>query len=173
MSFLKIPVQVAFRFTPLSKAVARAGLYGDEYLALAGQAGPNAGVPRTVPRMMGVDEDMRGWSLFQLLEHNTIVNRSITLLICHLAEGGDPETFPAIDPKLDVMPSADAGEEQVEAFRKSVQAFRENVAPLSGLRKTRTYPHPIFGNFTAHQWACMFAFHLKIHLRQARLLAEV
>ena len=28
--------------------------------------------------MRGVDEDMRRWSFFMILEHNAIVNRSIT-----------------------------------------------------------------------------------------------
>lgn len=43
--------------------------------------------------------------------------------------------------------------------------------PPSDLRNAARFPHPMFGNFTAHQWTCMFSLHLRVHLRQAALLA--
>jgi hypothetical protein len=35
------------------------------------------------------------------------------------------------------------------------------------LRGTGTSPHPVFGDFDAHKWNCMFTFHLGLHLPQA------
>lgn len=158
--------------TSKQKALQQASDYLTVYLGYVKQAGEGAGTPRMVPKMLGVDEDMRGWSLYQLLEHNTIVNRAITQLICDLADGVPPEDMNRIDPKHDVMPGDGAGEEQVDIFTTSVQDHIARITPLSDLRKTRKVPHPLFGNFNAHMWTCMFSFHLKVHFNQARFLAE-
>jgi hypothetical protein len=170
-SLLAIPVQILFRFTSKEKALCQASEFRDRYLRFIEQAGDTAGQPRTVPKMPGVDEDMRSWSLYQLLEHNTIVNRAITNLICDLAAGVGTADMARFDPKKDVMPSAEAGPEQVELFTESIQQHLSRVTPLSDLRNTARFPHPMFGNFTAHQWTCMFSLHLRVHFRQAALLA--
>jgi hypothetical protein len=104
--------------------------------------------------MPGVDPDMRQWSFFQLLEHNAIVNRSITAVVTSLASNEEPTGAGAIDPKRDVLPAADAGPAQ--------------VARLGRLRGTRRKVHPVFGPFDAHRWHGMLGFHLAIHLGQAR-----
>jgi hypothetical protein len=41
------------------------------------------------------------------------------------------------------------------------------VKDLGELRGTKTTPHPIFGDFDAHKWNCMFSFHLRLHYKQA------
>lgn len=71
------------------------------------------------------------------------------------------------DPKRDVMPSADPGEEQIQAFRSSVETHLENVSRLPRLRPTPTSRHPIFGQLNAHGWHGMFGLHLDIHRKQA------
>jgi hypothetical protein len=72
-----------------------------------------------------------------------------------------------VDPKQGVMPPLSAGEEQLQQFLDSVQRHLNRVETLGRLRGTRTAPHPLFGDFDAHKWNCMFSFHLKIHYRQA------
>lgn len=171
-SLLKIPIRLIFFFMSKKKVLAMAETIASEYSDFATLLGSKGSVSYTVPKMIGVDEDMRNWSFFQLLEHNTIVNRAMTDLICDLAAGDPPEDREPFDPKNDVMPSSDSGPEQVSAFEVSVQDHISRVSALSDLRKTARYRHPMFGMFTAHQWSCMFSFHLKVHLRQARLLAE-
>jgi hypothetical protein len=32
--------------------------------------------------------------------------------------------------------------------------------------------HPIYGEFDAHKWHCMIGFHLMIHFKQAKLIAN-
>jgi hypothetical protein len=122
---------------------------------------------------MGVDEDMRDWSFFMILEHNTIVNRSVAGVVRSLALGEDLPASARIDPKRDVMPSADPGAEQVEAFRDSVESHLATVARLPGLRRTSRLPHPVFGDLDAHGWHCMFGLHLEIHLKQAETVAGI
>ena len=123
--------------------------------------------PVTVPPMLGVDEEMRPWSLFMILEHNVIVNRSVTSVVRALALGETPDGGGVIDPKRDVMPSADPGPEQIDLFRESVERHLEVVTGLPNLRGTRTKRHPVFGRLDAHGWHCMFGLHLQIHLWQA------
>jgi hypothetical protein len=142
------------------------------YLALAETVDAERGVrPVRVPPMPGIDPDMREWSFFMILEHDAIVNRSISAVVQALARGERPVGAGAIDPKHDVMPSPEAGPEQVAAFRSSVEDHLAAVAGLGPLRGGRTWPHPVFGDFDAHRWHCMFGFHLALHLRQARHVA--
>ncbi len=40
-----------------------------------------------VPPMLGIDENMRNWSFNMILEHNSIVNRTITAIVEQLLRG--------------------------------------------------------------------------------------
>jgi hypothetical protein len=140
----------------------------NDYLALAEEVDAESGVrPICVPKMMGVDEDMRNWSFFMLLEHHVIVNRVITKTMESLARGEEPVIPGVRDSKKDVMPSGGAGPEQVAVFRDTVEEHLRVVSGLGRMRGTRTKRHPIFGEFDAHRWHCMFGFHLRIHGKQA------
>lgn len=166
MSLIRTIIRTRFSLT--SRAAANRLLEKEARKTLAlveSVAEVDAARPVTVPPMIGVDEDMRNWSLFMLLEHNTIVNGAMTAITEALAKGEDFES--SIDPKRDVLPSSGAGPEQIERFRRSVENHAKSVAELGDLRRTATWPHPIFGPFTAHQWHCMFGFHLMLHRRQA------
>jgi hypothetical protein len=141
----------------------------DNYLALAKAVDAEGGGAIVLaPRMVGIDEDMRRWSFFMILEHNTIVNRSITSIIQSLVRGEEPKGAGAIDPKIDVMPSPNPGEEQIKIFQSSVAEHLKIVSGLSRLRSSLKKRHPIFGEFDAHNWHCMFGLHLRIHYRQAK-----
>jgi hypothetical protein len=120
-----------------------------------------------VPPMRGIDEDMRRWSFYMILEHNAIVNMGITATICQLVRGESLHGAATIDKKKDVMPSISAGEEQLKAFQDSVEKHLASVNRLGRLRGTPTSPHTLFGEFDAHKWNCMFSFHLRIHFTQA------
>jgi len=124
----------------------------------------------TVLPMIGVDPEMRGWSFFQILEHNAIVNRSISATVEALALGKPPSGAALINPKSDVLPKGVSGPEQVEEFRRSVDDYLSMLAELPSLRGTAETTHPVFGSFDAHKWHCMFGFHLGLHLRQASVV---
>ena len=165
------------RFTLTSRKKAEKNIRNELrlYLKLAGDLGPEAGAKEVeVPAMLGVDEDMRRWSYFMILEHNVIVNRRITAAISRLANNEPPsEEEKKFDVKKDVMPSASPGAEQVDAFRESVEAHLMAVAEIPELKGTIKSPHPIFGPFDAHKWHCMFGFHLEIHRKQAEAVAKL
>jgi hypothetical protein len=166
-TIIRTAVRTRFALTSRERATGQARQQLDRYLALAETVDAARGArPVRVPRMPGIDEDMRDWTFFQILEHNAIVNGAISGVVQSLARGEAPTG--AIDPKHDVMPSADPGPEQVEVFRASVTDHLEAVAHLGPLRGGLNHRHPVFGDFDAHRWHCMFGFHLLLHLRQAK-----
>ena len=172
MRLLRTAVRLAFICTPrrlASRAARRAAAQTLDVIRTAGP--PDSARSVRVPPMAGVDEDMRAWSLFMILEHNTIVNHAITHVVKRLAAGQAPVI--AFDMKKDVMPSPGAGIEQVDGFQASVDAYLAMVRTLPRLRGTPVHPHPLFGPLDAHGWHCMFAFHLMVHRRQAAAAGEI
>ena len=165
---IKTAIRTIFTFTSREKAVEKSEILLQRYAKLADGLSREAGQRCIeVPPMRGVDEDMRKWSFFMILEHNAIVNRSITATVVQLARGEELSGAATINPKTDVMPSSSADASQFKDFADSVTKHIEAVKSLNRLRGTSTSPHPIFGNFNAHKWNCMFAFHLGLHLPQA------
>ena len=161
---LNAAVRTSFLLTSRERGAQKTQALLQEYLRLSHGLSDEAGRRCVkVPWMPGIDEDMRKWSYFIILEHNAIVNRAITATVVQLARGEAPSGAAMIDMKKDVMPSTLAGYSQIEFLADSVK-------DLKSLRGTKTAPHPVFGAFDAHQWNCMFAFHLDLHLRQARFV---
>ena len=166
--FIKKIVRTLFVFTSRQRAITQAEGFLEKYTRLAEQLSPEAGQRSVeVPPMRGVDEDMRRWSFYMILEHNTIVNKSISVIVRQLVHGEPLGVAAAIDPKKDVMPCESAGEEQLRPFRNSVTSHIAIVRKLDRLRGTKKTPHMIFGDFDAHMWNCMFSFHLLLHYKQA------
>ena len=164
-------VRTRLRLTSRERALKQAEHFGEKYVVLATALSEAQGrLPVTVPPMLGVDEDMRGWSYFQLLEHNAIVGRRITAVVRQLAEGKPVTELAPFSIKHDVMPGQ-PGPEQIDATRAMVAAHLETVRTLEGLRRTTTELHSHFGPMTAHMWHVMFTFHLELHYKQAIKIA--
>ena len=167
-SLTRTTVRSMFILTSRKQAISRTLSFLLKYIQLAEGLSPEGGQrSMEVPPMRGVDEDMRRWSFYMILEHNAIVNRSISAITRQLVNGETLSGAAAIDPKKDVMPSESAGEEQLKLFRDSVTDHLEMIGGLGKLRGTKTAPHMIFGDFDAHKWNCMFYFHLGLHYKQA------
>mgnify|MGYP002630667864 CR=1 FL=1 len=168
MSFLiKGLIRLRFLLTSKEKAYDRIhsvlSVYKDLIIRLNGDEGRRC---YRVPAMRGVDEDMREWSIYMILEHNVIVNRTMTAIVDSLARNEEPLNLPVKDSKKDVMPSGNPGPEQIEAFVASVEDHLRVVKQLKRLRGTLRKRHPIFGMLDAHGWHCMFCLHLEVHLPQ-------
>jgi len=75
--FLSTTIRTWFTLTSRDQASLQIQKLCDRYLALAALIDAESGILVVhVPKMIGVDEDMRNWSFFKILEHNAIVNRS-------------------------------------------------------------------------------------------------
>jgi len=167
--FIKTAVRLFFNMTSRNRALYQAKRFLKDYLELTDGLSREVGMRSVkVPPMRGVDEDMRDWSFYMILEHNSIVNKSISATIQQLLHGEALSGAAAIDPKKDVMPSQSAAEEQLQEFKNSVNEHVAVVDNLGKLRGTKTAPHPIFGDFDAHKWNCMLSFHLSLHCKQAQ-----
>ena len=170
---LKNAIRFWFVLTSRDRAKQQALRFLDQYVQLAKSLDSEDGSrPIKVPPMRGVDDDMREWSFFMILEHNVIVCNSISTTIHRLVRDEKLNDLAEIDPKKDVMPSSSAGEENISRLQKSVYDHFDMLKGLGKLRGTKTSPHPLFGNFDAHKWNCMFSFHLNIHLKQAEYVAK-
>ena len=171
MSLLNTVIRARLAGTSRSAASAQIRREADRTIELADSLGDElAGRSSTVPSMPGVDEDMRSWSVLQIVEHNLIVNRIFTEVIETICQG---ERFESdLDPKKDVMPSDHPAFSVVEDFAESVEQHLETVAKYPKLRGVGSFPHPMFGNFDAHRTHAMFGFHLWVHRRQAEVVAK-
>jgi hypothetical protein len=171
---IKTVVRSLFAVTSRNRAMNKAKRILEDYMKLADGLSPEAGRRSVkVPPMRGVDEDMRRWSFYMILDHNTKVNRSISATIQHLVRGEPLRGAAAVDPKKDLLPSQSAGEEKLREFRDSVNEHLRMVSTLGELRGTKTAPHPIIGNCDAHKWTCMFSFHLGLHYKQAEHVVQI
>jgi hypothetical protein len=165
---VKAAIRTKFVLTSRQRASEIIRTHADAYRKLTVKIGDgNAAKPITVPPMIGVDQEMRGWSFFQILEHNAIVNRSIASTVESLALGKEPSGAALINPKTEVLPKELSGPDQVEAFRRSIDDYLAMVKTLPAFRGTAETLHPVFGAFDAHKWHCMFGLHLGLHLKQA------
>lgn len=172
-AFIKLFVRTKLKLTSKQAACDEIDRWADKYLTLGeGKSAGQLTKAVRVPPMTGVDEDMRGWSYYELLAHNEIVNRSIMNTVDCLTRGVPVEGGPVKDAKVDVMPPENAGPEQVEAFRQSVDNYLAMVKERGDLHKTATLPHPIFGPYTAHLWHAMLGFHLGLHYPQAEYVVK-
>ena len=87
-ALIKKAVRTRFSLTSKEKASQQIQRVLDKYLDLAkGMDEKTLSKEERVPRMLGVDEDMRTWSYFMILEHNSIVNRAMTEIVDSLANG--------------------------------------------------------------------------------------
>ncbi|NBZ96768.1 MAG: DinB family protein [Proteobacteria bacterium] len=167
-------IRTRFFLTSQEKASGMIRKNADSYIALTDRFGHSSAMePAIVPPMIGVDPEMRRWSFFQILEHNVIVNRSISAMVEALALGKEPAGAALINPKTDVLPKGLSGPEQVQAFLSSVDDYLALISTLPELRGTAERPHPVFGPFDAHKWHCMFGLHLGLHLNQARKILSL
>lgn len=125
--------------------------------------------PLLIPRMMGIEESSRRWSVMMVLEHLCMVNRDMLRVIESLSSGVVPRG------KIDISlykPQPDLGYETAEEFVEVNNEFLLRCFDLiraNGRLKSKfKYRHPWFGPLNAHQWCCLAAVHQRIHRRQAQ-----
>ncbi|MEM9081577.1 MAG: hypothetical protein AAGC74_12895 [Verrucomicrobiota bacterium] len=172
-SLVRHLIPLKFKHTSRQAADQQLEAHLRTYLKIAQKIGPDGSKPVSVPSMLGVDEDMRAWSFFELLAHNTIVNLQIAKIIPALVKNENLSQFDHFNPKTDVHPPPECGPDEVTRFEKSIRIYQKTLARLDNLNSSQKRHHPVFGPFDAHQWHCMCAFHLKIHLKQAQTILKL
>ncbi len=117
-----------------------------------------------VPRLAGMEDSSRYWSVDLTLEHLMIVVKGMSDIVIHLSQG---KPFPHNVAIADVKPRGILGENAVIIFgdvmKQAEDYLNKNV---SDRHSVVTHAHPWFGAMDAADWHNLMAMHHSLHRRQ-------
>lgn len=116
-----------------------------------------------IPRLRGLEDSSRFWSVYMTLDHLRIVNHQIIGVIDVLTQGIMPQGQART---AAVKPRPDVGPEVVPAYESTCDGLLEIAATKPSLHTSLRYAHPWFGPLDAAGWHAMAAMHMGIHKAQ-------
>ncbi|HTL69091.1 MAG TPA: hypothetical protein VL200_15605 [Lacunisphaera sp.] len=119
--------------------------------------------PVLIPRLRGMEDSSRCWSVYMTVEHVRIVNATITGLLRLLPEGRTPSRVAST---AAVKPAPGIDETVIAAFERGCADLAAAAAAVPNLHAGAHYAHPWFGPLDAAGWHAMAGFHLTLHRRQ-------
>jgi hypothetical protein len=123
-----------------------------------------------VPRLMGIEDSSRYWSLDMALDHMVIVSQAVLDGVITLSRGqpiGFKVDTAKVKPRVDTPADIDA------RFEALVRGARDYVWENAGdLNARECHEHPWFGCLTPHGWLVMMAVHAWVHRRQVVAIAR-
>ncbi len=134
--------------------------------------GPEAASRRVlIPRVRGLEDSSRYWSVWMTLEHLRIIHGTMARTIQSLANGVVPS---GVASTARVKPGTELSAGVVEEYEKSCDELIATAAGVADLNTTVRYPHPWFGPLNAAGWHALAPSHLAIHRQQIeRILARL
>jgi uncharacterized damage-inducible protein DinB len=124
-----------------------------------------------IPRLRGLEDSSRFWSVWMTLEHLRITNTIFAMVIKSLAHGQVPTKKAST---AHVKPRADLTGEVEAAFEASCEELLSTVAAVPDLQTAAKYAHPWFGPLDAAGWHALTAMHMGIHRAQiAKIIAAL
>lgn len=133
---------------------------------------PNAkrGERVLIPRLRGLEDSSRFWSLWMTLDHLRITNLNFAMVISSLSHGQVPQHKAST---AEVKPDPAVTEAVEGAYEESCDKLFAVVAEVPELKTVERFAHPWFGPLDAFGWHALSATHLGIHRAQiARILAD-
>ncbi len=121
------------------------------------------GVRLLIPRLLGMEDSSRYWSVWMTLDHLRITNEAFAGVISSLVEGRLPEgeaSTAAVKPSPEVTGSVDA------AYEKSCDHLLAVLKDATDLKTRLRYKHPWFGPLDASGWHALAGMHMGIHRAQ-------
>jgi hypothetical protein len=123
-----------------------------------------------IPRLRGLEDSSRYWSVWMTLDHLRIVHQSIVGVVGSLARGVVPA---GVLSTADVKPSTEVDSTVVSKYEESCDSLLKAFAAMPDLRTKARGAHPWFGPLDAAGWHALAALHLGIHRRQIdRIIAQ-
>ncbi|MBB5352893.1 hypothetical protein HNR46_003142 [Haloferula luteola] len=122
-----------------------------------------------IPRLRGMEDSSRHWSVWMTLEHLGICQEAFSGVVERLGRGETPGGKAST---ASVKPSSGAGQESEARFQGSCEAFGTVLAQLPDWRTAATYEHPWFGPLDAAGWSLIIPVHLRIHRGQIERITE-
>lgn len=117
-----------------------------------------------IPRIFGIEDNSRHWSVAMTLEHLMIVGTAVRDTIIALSKGITPDRPVDITA---VKPTGAFGREIIEQFRTFVDEYVWEIQEHATNRYSKTkFHHPWFGDLNVYQWVALGALHQRIHRRQ-------
>jgi hypothetical protein len=118
-----------------------------------------------IPRLPGLEDSSRYWSVAMTVQHLVIVNEKMMQVIVSLSNGKVPTqtaSTAAVKPAPDVEPDAvlHQYEDLMRTLGATLGATEVDRFPAA------KYAHPWFGPLTAREWLLFIPFHQRVHSRQ-------
>jgi len=133
-------------------------------LGLARSLGPEAVNTRVlIPRVIGIEDSSRHWSVLMTLDHLVIVNTAILEIIEHLAI---ERLYIRHVSTAAVKPLPHQTLETINRFAKTTQTYVDRVSRFKNLASHARHPHPWFGSMDALGWHWLASLHHTVHRRQ-------
>lgn len=120
-----------------------------------------------IPRLRGLEDSSRYWSVWMTLDHLRITNSIFAMVITSLAQGEVPQrkaSTAAVKPDPAVSSTVE------ESFEESCDQVLAAVAAVPNLRTAASYAHPWFGPLDAAGWHALAASHMGIHRAQISMI---
>jgi hypothetical protein len=162
-----------FKTTPKEKAISLFSHESKKIIGLVKELdGSNLAERRLVPRLRGLEDSSRYWSIAMAMEHVIIVSDLMREAIVQLSNGNTK--LPNVR-TADVKPSGEVNAaEIINRFETMTRGFIEDAsnANLDAYPRA-THAHPWFGPLTAHQWLVMGGVHENIHRVQIQKIIKL
>jgi len=113
-----------------------------------------------IPRLRGLEDSSRHWSVWMTLDHLRITNEAFAGVIATLAAGKIP---PGKADTAAVKPPPGAGPGVEADYEAACDDLVAVVAGIADLKTALRFPHPWFGPLDAADWHALSATHLGIH----------
>ncbi|HEX5036310.1 MAG TPA: hypothetical protein VFX30_04055 [bacterium] len=124
-----------------------------------------------IPRVPGIEDSSRHWSVAMVLEHLMIVGKLMGEGIVELTHGRIPDWDIST---ADVKPRGGLeGSVVIADYEKFLKRFEQQVMTEAGDRASGArLKHPWFGRLNAHQWLCLAGAHQKVHRVQGERIRK-
>jgi hypothetical protein len=122
-----------------------------------------------VPRLLGLEDSSRYWSVAMTVRHLHIVSpfmAQVVVRLSHREDIAERVDFAAVKPEVE-RNATDA----IAAYLDFADGVLDELEVKVGDRDSKTtLPHPWYGPLTARGWFWLLATHTLVHLRQVRAI---
>lgn len=162
-----------FRSTSVEQALDDLRSERDKILALARKLTPEQLVERRlIPRLRGLEDSSRFWSVAMTIEHLVIVGENTRGLL--LALGRGKTNLPVGGGTAAVKPSKDVDPQAIFARFEKMTDDLVRAGQSIDFQKIADarHPHPWFGPLSAKQWLLFIAPHEGLHRQQIEQIIQ-
>jgi uncharacterized damage-inducible protein DinB len=137
---------------------------------LIDQCGPTLACQRVlIPRLRGLEDSSRFWSVAMTLDHLRITNTAFAGIIRNLAKNVTPS---GVASTAAVKPSSEASFEVVCEYDQSCSQVMSAVSENPELNTAAQFAHPWFGPMNAEDWHSLAGIHMSIHRKQVEAILK-